>query len=308
MRTLAAALSLHKPASRHLRAAGIVLLASAAIHIAMLMILGGQWAGPVSLRKPITFGLSVGLLLWTLGWVFDRLRSRPRMERVLGGTLIMSSLLEVGLITVQAWRGVPSHFNMTTAVDGAVFAAMGITVAVLSAGLLATTIWAFKESPTEPGIRLAVRAGLVLILVGLGIGGWMISLGTAYFDRTGHVPDQVQSGAEGVPTFPHAVGLHGVQVFILAAIVTGLAGLSSRTAVRVLRLVVAGYSVFWFWSIVQAAAGRAPLDLRGPQTVLAVVAVALFVLAAGVFIAGWRRAQTSTTSAVETVPALTSAP
>lgn len=307
MRSLISTLSLTKPASRHLRTAGIVLLASAAIHVCAFLVLGGQWAGPVSLRKPITFGLSVGLLLWTLGWIFDRLPSRPRWERVLSFTLSVSSLAEVGLITVQAWRGVPSHFNMTTAVDGAVFAAMGITVAVLSLGLLATTVWAFKEAPAEPAIRLAVRAGLVLILVGLGTGGWMISLGTAYFDRNGEVPQQLHSGAEGVPTFPHAVGLHGIQVFIIAAIVTGVAGLSSRTAMRVVRLVVAGYSVLWFWSIVQAAAGLAPLDLGGPQAALAVVAVALFAAAAGLFVDGWRRTRTSTRSAVDIEPALTSA-
>ncbi len=289
MRTFAAALSLHKPASRHLRAAGIVLLGSAAIHVVMFLVQGGEWAGPVSLRKPITFGLSMGLLLWTLGWIFDRLPSRPRLEALLGGTLIVSGLLEVGLITGQAWRGVPSHFNFTTPVDGAIFAAMGITVGVLSLGLLAATVWAFAQSPADPAIRLAVRAGMVLILAGLGVGSWLISLGTAYFDSVGRVPDHVQSGAEGEPALPHALGFHGIQIFIGVAIVAGLLGIASRTATRIIWLVVAGYVVLWFWSIAQAAAGVAPTDLAQPQAILAVAAVLLFATATAVFVTAWRR-------------------
>jgi len=45
---------------------GAVLLASGLIHFALLAIGGGSWAGPLSLRKPTTFGLSFGLTLITI--------------------------------------------------------------------------------------------------------------------------------------------------------------------------------------------------------------------------------------------------
>ena len=289
MRTLASALSLHKPASRGLRTAGIVLLVSAAVHILVLLASGAQWAGPVSLRKPITFGLSMGLLLWTVGWVIDQLRTRPRLDKILGRALAASGLLEVALITVQAWRGVPSHFNYSTVGDLVVFVFMGISIAVLSVGLLVTTVWVFVEPPANPTVRLAVRAGMLVMLTGLGIGQWMIELGNDFYEQFDRVPDQMVSGEAGVPTFPHAMAFHGIQLFLGAALVSGLAGLAARSAQRAVRLVVAGYSVLVLWSIVQAATGAAPLDLGSPVTGLGLIGVGLLAAAAALLFVGWRR-------------------
>jgi hypothetical protein len=48
---------------------GALLLISGLIHLAILLIGGGSWQGPLSLRKPMTFGLSFGLTLITIVWV-----------------------------------------------------------------------------------------------------------------------------------------------------------------------------------------------------------------------------------------------
>ncbi len=288
MRTLASALSLHKPASRILRTAGIVLLASAAVHVVVLVVSGQGWAGPVSLRKPITFGLSMGLLLWTVGWVIDQLRPRPRLDKTLGLSLAVSGLIEVALITMQAWRGVPSHFNYTTTTDVIVFVFMGISIVVLSVGLLITTVWTFVEPPTDPTVRLAVRAGMLVMLTGLGIGQWMIEMGNDFFEEFGRVPDQMVAGEAGTPTFPHAMAFHGIQLFIGAALISRLVGLAPRVAQHVVRLVVAGYSVLVLWSIVQAATGVAPLDLGSPVSLLALIGAALLVAAGALQFTGWR--------------------
>lgn len=292
-RTVFDALSVSKPSSRRLRTAGIILLGSAVLHLAAIMILADQWAGPVSLRKPITFGLSVGLLLWTAGWVIDLLPSAPRLERRLGAAFAGSSLIEVGLITVQAWRGVPSHFNVMTTADLLVFTMMGVCVAVMSVCLVILTVWAFRRPPAPPTLRLAVRSGLVMVLTGLGVGEWMIEIGNDFVERNGDVPQQVVSGAAGSPTFVHFVSFHGIQLFLGAVLAAALLRVCAATAHRVVRLVVAGYWLLWFWSIVQAAAGRSPLDLSGPQTALALVGVALWTAAAVVLLAGWRRSRTS---------------
>ena len=296
MRALATALSLHKPASRQLGAAALILLASGLCHLLVLVAVNGQWAGPISLRKPITFGFSMGMLIWTLGWVIDRLPSRPRLEAWLGYALAGSGLLEVALITVQAWRGVPSHFNYTTVQDLVVFVFMGTSIAVLSAGLLVTTGWAVARPPSPPAVGLAVRAGLVLAVTGLGIGQWMIELGNDFVEQFDRGPDQVLAGDAGTPTFPHALAFHGIQVFILAAIVPGLLGLSARAAQRIVRLVVSGYSLLLLWSIVQAATGRAPLDPHGPETALAVVGIGCCVAAAAQLLVGYRATRTSSTA------------
>lgn len=293
MRTLATALSLHKSASRRLGAAAVILIASALLHVVVLLAVSGQWAGPVSLRKPITFGLSMGMLLWTLGWVIDRLPSKPRLERLLGTTLAASGLIEVGLISVQAWRGVPSHFNYTTTADLLIFVAMGISIAFLSVCLVVTTVWAFRRPPAHPTVRLAVRAGLLLSLSGLGIGQWMIDLGNDVFERTDNVPEQLTAGAAGMPAVAHAMGFHGIQVFIVAALVVGLLGLEAAMAQRVVRLAVAGYSVLVLWTIVQAGAGLAPLEIFWPGGALAGIGIGLLAAAAAQLFNGWRHTQTS---------------
>ena len=288
MRALISALSLHKPASRRLRRAAIILIASGVIHFVVLLAFALPWAGAVSLRKPITFGLSIGLLLWTVGWVIDRLPNKPRSEKALGTTLAVSGVIEVALITLQAWRGVPSHFNYST-VDGiVVFVLMGISVAVLSVGLLVATWWTFRRSPAQPTVRLAVRGGMLVVLTGLGIGDWIIELGNDFFERVGAVPDQVLAGEAGVPTFPHAVAFHGIQLFILAAILTGIVGLGPKDAQRVVRQTVGGYSLLLLWSVVQTAAGRAPSDVLWPGTVLAVIGAGLLAAAALALFLGWR--------------------
>ncbi|MBA3278707.1 MAG: hypothetical protein H0U22_08315 [Geodermatophilaceae bacterium] len=302
MRALSSALSLHKPASRRLRRAAIILIASGTIHLVVLLAFGLPWAGAVSLRKPITFGLSMGLLLWTVGWVIDQLPPKPRSEKVLGVTLAWSGVIEVALITMQAWRGVPSHFNYST-VDGiVVFVLMGIAVAVLSVGLLVATWWTFRRPLAQPTVRLAVRAGMLVVLTGLGIGEWIIELGNDFFERVGAVPDQVLAGEAGVPTFPHAVAFHGIQLFILAAILTGIVGLAAKDRQRVVRQTVGGYSLLLLWSVVQTAAGRAPSDVLWPGTVLAVIGAGLLGAAAVRLFVGWRRSETSVRSETASEP------
>jgi len=57
---------------------GALLLASGVIHVAILVIGGGSWYGPVSLRKAATFGLSFGITLITIVWVASWLPLRRR--------------------------------------------------------------------------------------------------------------------------------------------------------------------------------------------------------------------------------------
>ena len=184
----------------------------------MLLATGGDWNGAVSFRKPITFGVSVGLLLWTCGWVIDRLPSRKRLEGVLAAVLIGSGLVEVGLITAQAWRGVASHFNFTTTTDSIIFSAMGAAIGVFALALLALAIWAVVQRPADRVTRWAVLAGLALVVTGLGLGQWVIGLGVEMAEQLGHAPDTVMAGEAGVAKFPHAMALHGIQLFIGASI------------------------------------------------------------------------------------------
>ena len=80
---------------------GLALIATGLLHAAVWAVVGGSAAGPLSWRKPTTFGISFGLTTLTLGWVAACL-------------LCASTALEVAWASLQHARGVPSHCNTAT--------------------------------------------------------------------------------------------------------------------------------------------------------------------------------------------------
>src|SRR4051794_18978209 len=76
--------------------------------------------------KPMKFALSVAIYLFTIGWLLPDTRIGEKKQKRLGAFLAWTAAVEVGLITMQAARGVSSHFNNTTAFDAIVFGMMGL--------------------------------------------------------------------------------------------------------------------------------------------------------------------------------------
>jgi hypothetical protein len=112
-----AVLSRARPIERIGYAVGAVLLASGLFHAVLFAVYGGSLTGPVSWRKPATFGEAFGLVLIAVVLVSSQLRLGDRARVVLLGLFTADCAVEVGGITLQAWRGVPSHFNMTSAAN-----------------------------------------------------------------------------------------------------------------------------------------------------------------------------------------------
>jgi hypothetical protein len=218
VRNLVADLRPTRRPARVLYAGAAAWLVSGLFHLVVLAANGWAWSGAVSFRKPLTFSVSIALLLATIGWVLDRLPDRPRLAGTIAWTLLVSSTVEVALITMQAWRGRASHFNTMAAGDAGVFIAMGIMVGLMSLCLVAVLVWSLVRPPEDRLVRLAVLGGLALIVTGLGFGQWIIELGNDFVETHRAVPDTVVYGQHGVAKFPHAVALHGIQLFILAAV------------------------------------------------------------------------------------------
>jgi hypothetical protein len=153
---------------------GVLLFASGVFHVAVWAVAGmPSLEGPVSWRKPITFGFSTGLLLLTLTWLLTLMPASVRRARQ---AKVFSTLLiaEIGLIDMQQWRGVASHFNNATPFDGAVFTTMGILIVAASVIMALWTRDAFRETlDTTPGMAAAFRVGMVMLNVGNLIGIFM---------------------------------------------------------------------------------------------------------------------------------------
>ncbi len=103
--------------ARLLWRAGWVLLLAMVFHAVALVVTGGDVNGPVSLRKPATFAEASWLLCWSVCLALRWLDLRAWQLRFLGMSVLAFGFGETSIMAIQAWRGVPSHYNVTTTFD-----------------------------------------------------------------------------------------------------------------------------------------------------------------------------------------------
>jgi hypothetical protein len=221
-------------------ATGLFLVLSGLAHLVVFAVDGGPWDGPVSWRKPVTFGLSFGVTLIAITWVTSYLRLDARLRSALLLVFAADCVVEVGGITLQAWRRVPSHLNMETPFDTAVSMTLAVGGGVLVALLTAFAVASFRHRPTGPaGMALAVRSGFALLMVALISGAVMIARGVV-LSRTGHQEAAYHSTAPLKPL--HGVSLHAVLVLPLLALLLSRTRWSVRTRRRIVAAVTGCYA------------------------------------------------------------------
>ncbi|WP_406336612.1 hypothetical protein [Streptomyces sp. NBC_00203] len=221
-----------RPAERLCYATGALLVLSGCVHLVVFAVDGGPWDGPVSRRKPVTFGLSFGLTLIAITWVTSYLRVGPRLRTTLLVVFAADCVVEVGGITLQAWRRVPSHLNTETAFDTAVSMTLAVGGGVLVMLLTVFAVASFRNRPAGPlGMPLALRSGFAILLVALLTGAAMIARGVI-LTRTGHQEAAYHSTAPFKPL--HGVSLHAVLVLPALAWLLSRAAWSDRNKQRVM--------------------------------------------------------------------------
>lgn len=273
---------------RFLSWVGTALIISGLLHVGMLVVDPGPWYGPVSWRKPIVFGVSFGLTAWGVAWVLGRLPRRGWLGWLTGGTLGVASLVEVAAITLQRWRGVPSHFNDATPLDQAVFGVMGMSVVLVGVAILAILVWASFGLRDDPVAWWPAVVGLGSIVAASRIGVDMIGEGQAVLEATGQVPTSIVFGAAGSAKLAHAVGMHGLQVLAGLAVVLRLGGLPVERRRALVRLAAVSYAGLFVVVALQAYAGRALQDLPAASVVIALAAALALGRAALHALRSWR--------------------
>jgi hypothetical protein len=216
-----------------------LLMASGLVHLAILVISGASWDGPVSLRKPATFGLSFGLTLMTVTWVASFVPLSTLARSVLLRIFTAACVFETALISLQAWRGVPSHFNVETPFDAMVarlLAAGGFVLVVVIVGL---TLAAFRVNRSVPiSLRVAIRIGFVALLGAVAAGGFMIARGMMLVAAG---DPQAAYAAAGALKPTHAVTMHAILVLPALGWLLSFADWTERRRLGVVLLAGAGY-------------------------------------------------------------------
>jgi hypothetical protein len=272
--SLAGAWRQARPAQRFASLVGGTLVLVGLAHLAAWLVVGGAWQGPFSLRKPTTFGISFGLTTITLAWITGHLQVSDRTRWLLLGPLAVADTTEVAWVAVQRWRGVASHFNFATTLDTSLFLTGAAAITVTVTVIVAVTVLSFWRLRAAPSMAVAVRAGLLVLLVAQGVGGWMIGHGVGPAGD-GVTQGLTTFGAAGVMKVPHAVAMHAVQVLPGLAWLLGFAALPERRRLGLVWAATVGYGALVAVSLAQTAAGLAPLDLGVAAAVLSLLGVLL---------------------------------
>ncbi|MTD58707.1 hypothetical protein [Amycolatopsis pithecellobii] len=230
-----------RPVERAAYRVGAVLFASGLVHLVVLVASGTSWEGPLSYRKAMTFGLSFGLTLATLAWATSFLRINEKTRTALLGAFTVVSVVEVALVTMQVWRGVPSHFNFETPFDSFVSMTLALGGAVIIVTVLGFTIAALRStSGLSPSMLLALRFGLVTLIAALAVGAVMIADGVS-LSRGGHLELAYTTAGALKPV--HFVAMHAILVIPALAWLLRFTTWTERKRTRVIAATAALYAV-----------------------------------------------------------------
>ena len=186
------------------------------ICLAGMLIDDRQLLGISVWTKPAKFAISGAIFLWTVAWYLTFYPFGEKTKTAIAATAAIVMAIETPLIVLQGARGVQSHYNMSTPLDGIIFAAMGIGVAILTLIVGWFFIKSFsKKLEGSATMKWSYRIAWFTFLFASLIGNLMIG----QMKHNVGVPD----GGAGLPfvnwstlggdlRVAHFFGIHGIQV------------------------------------------------------------------------------------------------
>ncbi|MFJ4653476.1 hypothetical protein ACIP5Y_19605 [Nocardia sp. NPDC088792] len=192
--------------------------------------------------KTFKFGFAFALYTITLAWLLSFPHRGQRFTWWMGSLFALTALADVGFIAVQAARGTFSHFNEQTDAwnhYGQMIFMSGVP-GLFAANLVIALVLSWQKITDRPTTR-AIHAGLGIAVIGMALGyamgftgaqqttdayGHPVTLGAGH--TVMHGQPSVRDGGAGLPVthwsttggdlrVPHFVGLHGIQILILAS-------------------------------------------------------------------------------------------
>jgi hypothetical protein len=157
---------------------GILNIILFAVFLSLSLIDQRQVLGINTWIKPMKFCLSFVIFLWTFAWILHYLPHRKKTKWISIG-LFICMLVEITTISLQAARGQPSHYNVSSVFNIIVFQLMGMFIFLNTIIVIYIIIQFFKPGVVlEPYMKTAVQGGLLIFILGALSGGLMVGLGS----------------------------------------------------------------------------------------------------------------------------------
>lgn len=249
-------------------------LAGLLVTLALLVMDDRQLVGEPIWLKPAKFFASTVVFNLSLPFLLELRRTvYPRIIRGVEWVTAGGFFIELVLISMQAARGVRSHFNFTTSFDGAVFITMAAVIFTVWFSHLVLFFAYFLGSKVASPSLWVARWGLGLFLAG-AMTGQFLARPTAAQQQLlqagvpmhpgiigGHTVGGDDGSVEKLPVtgwvkyygdlrIPHFMGMHALQAMFL---VTFIFGNKLRTAS--IHLFGGGLALFFLASLHEAFSG-----------------------------------------------------
>jgi hypothetical protein len=178
--------------------------------------------------KPMKFLTSITIFLWTVAWFMDETQNRPRQRRIVRITITTAMFIEIAIIILQAARGTTSHFNVTSAVNGALFTIMGIMITINTLVMI-LFLWIIRRDtpPHRAGYLWGLRIGVAIFIIA-SFQGFVIVANNSHTvpgpDGGPGLPFVNWSTAHGDLRIAHFFGMHAMQALPIFGFLLDRAG------------------------------------------------------------------------------------
>ena len=187
--------------------------------------------------KPLKFALSILIYSLTLSWLLGQLPRRRRLAWWAG--TVSAAFLAVEMIAIYgaAVADTTSHFNVSTPFSIAIWGTMAVSIVIVWAATILVAALLFRADLGDPARSFAIRSGLIIAVIGMGLAFLMTSPTAAQLSNfqgiAGAHTVGLSDGGPGLPLLgwstvagdlriPHFVGMHAMQVIPIVALVLEL--------------------------------------------------------------------------------------
>jgi len=284
----------------------IVLVMLVAIFVALVGLVADPRVitGAPAWLKPLKFAVSISIYAATFVWLLGFVRGHRRIAGLVAWVTTAGLLIEMTLIVMQVVRGTTSHFNVSTRFDTAVWSIMaGSVIGIWTANLILSIVL-LRQRFADPAFGWALRLGVFISFVGMGVAFFMTSPTAAQLTAAkagGGLPVAgahtvgVADGGPGLPVVgwstvsgdlraPHFVGLHGLQLLPLLGWLLVRYGTRLRPASRTALVWIAGLGYLGLVGLLTWQALRGQSVVAPDARTIIAASSLLFVIAAALLI------------------------